>query len=982
MIGWLTLRLENAAPESMMTVKPEDLPAYIQSIYRLRPDRRFLYAVAELQALTSGGPRRGTLSIRFEESRWHVSFDGSPIGDLPEFPSLADAKSFLISQLRTRAAFKKSSAAHPVGAEERAVLENGPPADVFPALARLNAEWTKTPGDPSLVEASLDGLLWLALQSYDELELTDPILGKALALLAIAERANPGHFVRQECLLACLLGYEDHATNLARALPANDPVRLFAESNLVRLGEMAHLPDAPPRTEYLYLLRLAQHHKEESSWFREFEASSWGRRIDGPSLRLVLALDSFGERTAPATLMEDQVLEEVSPASPPGVTPPVTGSAPWRELASRRLEAVLGDGRKPPESRLSALEEAVDHEASRLDGELLDRYVVRAFRLANFYSSVYSAARYNFDSLGSTDGAEAVGNSLMDPPEGTAADLKDWILHRVAVRRSATAVKDVAGDLSRLRHVGAAPLNRIAYTVALMATSGLDPFRRAPVRRYFDRLDSRPSGLYAAGHAAFELFNDPSIVEQSLRLATQRGPRSVGDDLPWALRLLGDRAGLRALSHDKTWATRIRSLALEELIGLEKTEPREIVQQFRELLREDPAESETVRTAVRVLEKPEQIDILSRFLDEWLGTQPKHDLGWASVTSSKSRLLRKRGRFREALPIAQTAAETGAGECLEEEALALIDLGRLDEAQVIARQTLDQYQSESPATLLARILWMKGKDEEAGRLLTSPGGYLNANSWSSKVPSAFSDAFKMGDDARAEAAFSKLVVPGNPTSNLVWFVEYLTANGRADLAVKLCDRMRGRGPAGWATVTTYHALRKARSATAARDWLRINASPEELDIFSKQALQDADCELVWDLPDHPDPTKNEILYLIRAACSLYPPQASEERRAQLLNFFRSRPNSEFVSYGLFLLGQRDRPALFANIKDLGSIASVGWVLGLTSAHEGRFPEANAWLQVCMESCVNNPPRFWAFSILMRWRAEGGGMTEVARENTY
>src|SRR5215468_9036982 len=90
-------------------------------------------------------------------------------------------------------------------------------------------------------------------------------------------------------------------------------------------------------------------------------------------------------------------------------------------------------------------------------------------------------------------------------------------------------------------------------------------------------------------------------------------------------------------------------------------------------------------------------------------------------------------------------------------------------------------------------------------------------------------------------------------------------NDRADLSVRLCERLRGRGPAGWATVTMYHAMKKARGAEAARAWIRANSDPAELDVFAKQALVDRDFELAWDLPDHPDPKKNEILYLIRAA---------------------------------------------------------------------------------------------------------------------
>src|SRR6266851_8269911 len=108
-IGWLAIRLEDPPPDSLMAVKPENLPAHVRSLYRLRPDRRFLYAVAELERLTSGHPVQGVVGIRLEENRWRISLDGSPFGDLPEFPSFADAKSLLVSRLKSQPKLKSLS---------------------------------------------------------------------------------------------------------------------------------------------------------------------------------------------------------------------------------------------------------------------------------------------------------------------------------------------------------------------------------------------------------------------------------------------------------------------------------------------------------------------------------------------------------------------------------------------------------------------------------------------------------------------------------------------------------------------------------------------------------------------------------------------------------------------------------------------------------------------------------------------------------
>ncbi len=984
-MGWLTIRVENPAPASLMAVKPENLPAHVRNLYRLRPDRRFLYAAAELVRLTTSGPRQGTMTLQFEKNRWHITLDGDLLGDLPEFPTFADGKGLLVTWLRAHPARNPPAprSGEAPGAADRAALESGLPADVLSKLAQLNAAWIASPGDPVLAEAGLRGLLWLSLQTFDALELADPVLGKALALLAIVEAGSPGRLTREECLLAGLFGYEDHAELLSRSLPAKDPVRLFAAWDFAGLKEIAHRPQADPRAEYLYLLRLAENETDEEAWLRELESSAWGRQVEGPSLRLVLTRDPFRLGPSPATLMESQVLEDLVPASRvAGKSGSAEGGPAWREIASQRLAALQQGRQKPPESRLGEMEEAVDRQASRLDGPLLDRHVVRGFYLASFYSSIYTTAHYYFDGLSSTEGAEGFGNTLKDPPAGTAAELKDWILHRVRLRRSAD-VKPVAFDLSHLRHVGVAPLRRISYSVAISTSDHTDPTRRAPVRGYFERLDTRPSSLHAAARAASELLDDFAIVEQCLRLAVERGPRQVGRELPWALRFLGDRARLDALSGDKTWPTFVRSSALWYLAQMEKTDRDVLVGRYAELVREDPANDGPLRAAVGILEERGQLEKAQQLVDEWLAAHREHDLWWAGVTSVKSRLLRKRGRFREAWEIAETSAGTWKADCLEEAALALLDLGRRDEALQMARRNFDRYGDASEAALVAQILWMEGRDDEAGQLLTSSTSRLASSSWSWALPAAFREAFKRESDERAVAAFQKLDVPNVPILNLIWFVENLTNNGRAELAVKLCEPLRKRGgPQGWATAATYHALGKARGAAPARDWLRAKASPADLDVMAKQALVDGDYDLVRDLPDHPDPTKNEILHSIGAAALLHMKEPPEAERKRLIEYFESRPKSDFVVYGLFFLGRVDRAALFARMKGPSDVSNTGWILGLTSAHEGRFEEANAWFQVCLEAGMTEPPRGWTSAILGRWSKSGGDLAEVARKGIY
>ena len=493
-------------------------------------------------------------------------------------------------------------------------------------------------------------------------------------------------------------------------------------------------------------------------------------------------------------------------------------------------------------------------------------------------------------------------------------------------------------------------------------------------------MDSRPANLHAAFRTASELLSDPGIVEQCMRLSAKRCPRELDSDLPWALAFTGDGAALRALANDETWSVSTRSAALTKLAALQGVEARTLIGPMRDLIREDPSESRPLRAAVEILEKEDQTEAALELIDAWIAAHAAADLHWAGVAAVKSRLLRKQGKYKEAWKVAEPAAETWKAECMIEGALALLDLGRVDDALKMAKNALERYGSDDEAVLVARILWTKGNDKEAAAVVTPPTRQLDSATWAHALPKAFLEAFKKADDQRAEAAFSVLAVPSVPKLNVIWFIENLTRNGRPQLALKLSDRLRGGGaPPGYAAVASYHAILKAGTADEARQWLRANATPSDMDVLAKQALLERDYELAWDLPDHPDPTKNEILYMIRAVCLLYQPDAPADRRASLIKYFEGRPKKDFAVYGLYFLGQVDKPTLLAEIQDPSYVGSIGWILGVMSAQAGCYEEANAWLQVGMESGATIPPRYWTSGILGRWKAAGCGLSELARQ---
>src|SRR5262249_47686708 len=197
-----------------------------------------------------------------------------------------------------------------------------------------------------------------------------------------------------------------------------------------------------------------------------------------------------------------------------------------------------------------------------------------------------------------------------------------------------------------------------------------------------------------------------------------------------------------------------------------------------------------IRSIIGVLEKLGDFEKALELTNSWLKAHQQGDLALFDVISLKSRLLRRQGRFREALRFSEVAAKGGTQESLEEAVPTLIDLGRVDSALELAKGILNRYEGDSSAALVARLLWMLGQDEEATRLLTSSENRRSSAAWGSKFSAAFEEAFSRTDKARAEGALLKLAqAPGVLPLSLVWFLEHLTKNGYAPVALKICKQL-------------------------------------------------------------------------------------------------------------------------------------------------------------------------------------------------
>ena len=138
-VGWVEIRHREATPK-LRTLAAPAVPSYFDAMSRVEPDRRALYAVAEVRRLLRGGTSERAVLVRFDGGQWIVRLGEEDVGRLPEIPSFAD----LLRLVRSSAG-RESKTAH--GAEEapRAsarealakTLDSGSVPDVLEALRSL-----------------------------------------------------------------------------------------------------------------------------------------------------------------------------------------------------------------------------------------------------------------------------------------------------------------------------------------------------------------------------------------------------------------------------------------------------------------------------------------------------------------------------------------------------------------------------------------------------------------------------------------------------------------------------------------------------------------------------------------------------------------------------------------------------------------------------------------------------------------------------
>ena len=983
-IGWMRLD-PGPAQGGIAGVPQADLPAFYRSRYRIKPDRRFLYAVEEIDRLASGRTAPATLGLRFDRDHWSVQLEHESVGTLPEIPAYADWEPLITSWTRrclARRSATPSADAIPELASLANDLSHGSAEQVLAALGQVNRLASKHALHPALVGAAAGGSVWLVVQTYDALQISDPLVGHTLALVALSKALQPGTPRSDEALLLRMMGYESAGAEAAAALPPGDPVGPFARFDSKGLATLAADKNAV-RAQYLELLDLARG-RGPVRWWAAFRKSRWSREVNLSSLRAIAELADFESiREASAGLTLAAFLETTAKTAERGKSEGLWGPEAWPDEAlSAYVASAHARLTSPPQAQTRAFEEAAARNASAEDGPLFDGPSLRSFQRATFYSAIHESAVFAFDFLGSTPAGEAVAQEIKAPAAGTAAELKAWMLARVAVRNGGPHGPMIEA-LADWRHLGVVPLARVISFLSWTGESGIDPSNRQMLRNVNWALDSRPANLGAAeGFARNPLIDVPRV---------ERLQQSRGEAAPYttdaAVRHAGKVGDVRALERfaaDPNQSRSSRLLALILLRGRKGADPAFSRAQYAALMKAEPEDTGILGTLVEELRNAKQPAAARDAVTEWLAHRPsdEHDLRWAHAVMLKAETFADEKRWNEAWRTIRPTISVYSEEALTEGAWFLEKQGDWDQAMKLATAARDRYpDGHVPYAIIARLYWRQQKYAEAAGVLAG-ARVLNRAEWEGDLASSFGNVFAATDPHFGQSAFAALQDKKIDALYLVALARNVGSLGNHKLAFAMLTNISGADEANKAAILiwSYDELAKTDGEAAAAQWLRKtmrNAHQLALIAFQFQRY-----DILWlPLEDPARPTKADEMQVMRAASLIYIREADSPRREELVRYFEARPANVWRSMGLFLLGkltpeQLDQQTRGTNL----SMASRGWLLGMRAAEQGRYEEASDWFEIAVESDQNRePPNAWAYETMGRWMSKGQPLAELERD---
>ncbi len=979
--GFPTITFADPEPPSILDVPAPQMPDAVHAFYVLKPDNRFLGAVAEMHRLVSGEPA-DTVKVSRQDGQWLIAYRGERVGSLPDVAGFENGAALLdgwAARLLTRYPLATTGAP---SAQERdsvlALLEQLDAPQLGVALRIVDAGWRRN-RHAAWLPLAASGLTLLAVQLPKTDVVGDPLVARSLAAATLAEATGYEDAVVQvRALLGEHMGYTHEAARIATALPPDHPVRLLASRNRSALLAAVTAGHSTPLTRLLYLRAIADR-GERNGFTEALEVS--GMRMSSGVLGAAVTTSRFESdilviQHGPRVLAAE--LDAIAPRSDlvarferlvRALARLVQGRAPGAEPeGANLLQARPGGG-----NALAKFEGDLETLNTRFAGPFLTGDLYGLYFRAQLHAAFERACIHNVDGLASVTAATGFVRAFADAPSGLWTDVMRWCRGRADVLAGHGSVDTLIDDLRTVRGLSEPALRGSLSDVADLL-SYMDGRHIAAARIAFARLDSRPHAVRRASQVATDRLGDLPLAER----LDQRLLALAGEDYPelavWSAQYHGDAAALTAQARESQLTLEARFNALNDLLTISK-DTNATFAAFERLLAETPDNWEERQSYVEQLERSGRSADAARIIRAWLTNHgPDRGFDYLFATTALARQYQRLGRLEQAYALLEPLQNSYQFGVLQRSALIALAMGNVGVAERLAQRGVDRYPGWAPAhATLAQVRWAQHRYADGSTVLNDPHHVLSSDDWRHAVGPVFASAFGRSPVAEGDSAFAGLVQGGVPATLLAALPAAAADSGFYALALALKQRLLP--PAGGddaAAVEFYRYVVAARGAGAGRAWLAARWSPTEARRQALSIYRNGLYDLLWDLDAVPDDGVDGSYYwVVRALAWLQDPKRDPARRARLMEFYR-RPDPRYYHLvGRCLLGMEPDETLLIFATTPHRRAEVSYYLGIKALSERRYSTASDWLRVTVETQSERDwETLWAKDLLTRWAGTG------------
>jgi len=962
-------RQSRASMEALLAAAPADLPAIVRDRYRLRPDRRLLAAVAEVQRLRTGATVEPA-KAEFQNGRWRVLSGTEEVGVLPEFPGFEEATALLARWAgRWPLATPAAPASHPTspgtlgaapsaGGLEPAIHEVDAAA-LLTALSALRGSPAEAQRGGTRVRSITSGLAWLSTLTLDKLDQADPLLAEAWAWLAVQRAGAAAADARSEALIARALGYEAAAARAGAALAADDPVRLYATGDEPRLGALCAARPAERPCHFLRLALLAERRQAE-----RFRAAMLASPFRGAKSLAILGLEArladFDSDTIPGRDLAAFTMQVVSPAGKADATP-VEGRTRDFEAAVSRLAAGRGES-------------------------LVDVDAIQSAYRALFYSGLFQEAYLAVDQLASGPAAQYLAERLAAPAEGTAAELRRWVEARGGVKGGSRDMRPLADLLESAHSIGAAPLYELDLTMSRrMATT--DPLRRRHLPALFARLDTRPPHRVIAARIARGTLISPWLFEQLAQSTDEAAPHLSAELPALAAEMREDTARLRQIAGDPVMPVYAQIVALAALAELGQADDA-LVRARYEAIAADPDQG--TAPLLNFLEKRGDLKGAFAAVEAAIHRGSYHgELGLAHLQTEEARLQLALGDPERAFAILQPVLPEYTEEVLLQGATIELARNHAESALKLAQAALERYPDNASETsgLIARARWRLDDFSTAAKELAASRNGI-AGAWNRYLPEGFAATFATAPADSVRRAFAELAAAKIAPHVLADVAVALGKKRGLEIAQPLLEGLHDPAPEwqDYIQLATYDLIREKSSPAAALAWVK-SRMPVPSHGFALTLYQMRKYDLLLDLYTAGQKSeKPDLIRMMKAASLLHLRETHGPRwDGVVAEIAQDSSDEAFTRAARYFTGRIDASQFLQAPPKAGdgSLASLGWMMGIKAASERRFADADGWFQVALESGLQQqPPLTWAWVIEQDWKKVDRSLTVLEKTGEF